>query len=457
MIRKTMDDVVVHSSGGTTPNVHSASDKIRYQKPAGSFSESAPQGREWIENNPFFEKVRPVAKIIPERKTPRRTFIWVIATFALVGTAFLVANYFSSATIEITPVTYQGHLDTDFAAIKEGGASAVDAGTMMFHFISLTDEKTKEVPATTVQKVEKKASGQVVIFNAYSKDSQRLIKNTRLESVDHKIYRIDQSVVVPGVKIVAGKSVPGSVEALVYADAPGAEYNIGAGDFTIPGFKGDPRFTKFTAHSKPDSPISGGFTGTVNVPTDVDVKNAQDELKLALKPAAIEKARALIPADMTFFPGSIVLKFEEVPQEYSQSDTSKVSVKATVSVFFFDTALLTQKIASSALTDYQGNPVTVSNMLGLSFAFVDPVDNVVLADIPQVRFHILGDPVFVGKIDEQKIKLSLAGKAKKDFAKIIIGEQNIGKADATVRPMWKSDFPQELSKIAIKILATEQK
>lgn len=410
------------------------------------------QKEEWsrIEKNPFFERSQnkePVAEPQGKRAPRGKGVFWALLFALFLAGGFAVANYFAKATIEIAPVTRSVSLDSNFSAQKES-----NGGELTFQFMSLAEEKAKEVPATIEKKLQVKASGKVVIFNAYSGENQRLIKNTRLESSDHKIFRIDQSVVVPGAKMLAGKvSVPGSVEVVVYADVAGKEYNIGTTNFTIPGFKGDPRYTKFSAVSKPDSPIGGGFSGTVKIPSNEAIALAQEELKQDLKKEAIEKARAQIPVNVTFFPGSMVVKFEEVPQDFTAEDTAKVAMRATVSVFFFDTKQLTEKITALSLAEYKNNSFSISNMPALTYSFVDPVDNVVLSDLSNIRFHLAGTVEFVGQVDTEGIRTLLAGKNKKDFSKIIIGQSNISKADAVIRPLWKTVFPSDASKITVKI------
>lgn len=401
---------------------------------------------ERINKNPFFKKTN--------NKPPKITvhnsnaLLWAFLVVVFLSTGFIVANYFSSATVSVVPVKQSLHIDQTFSAVKEGSND-----TFTFNFISLKEEKTKEVPATEEKKIQRKASGKVLIYNRYDGQKQRLIKNTRLESPDHKIFRIDESVVVPGATIVGGKvTVPGSVEALVYADVPGEEHNIGLSDFTIPGFKGDPRYTKFDAKSKADSPIAGGFLGVVKVPSDQVISAAQEQLKEELKKTAIEKVRAEVPEGVTFFPGSMVVKFEEVPQEFSASDTAEVSMLATVFVFFFDTTILTEELTELLPSDVKNNEFIVSNMSSLVFSFTEPIDNVVLSDISKISFNISGDAEFLGKIDNQKILEALLGKDKKDFGSIVGAQNNIHKADAVIRPMWKKVFPTNPSRITIKIL-----
>lgn len=410
-----------------------------------------------IEKNPFFEKTRN-KKALPSKDTQNTKNtglrgILIALLFVLMMTAgFFTLNYFASANVEIEPTVLSANIDHDFTAklLNEGGETG-----LVFNLLPFVEEKLKEVPATIEKKLQVKASGKVKIFNEYSKDSQRLIKNTRLEDEKtHKIYRIDQSVVVPGMKVVDGKNVPGSVEALVYADAAGKEYNITEpSDFTIPGFKGDPRYTKFKAMTMPGSQIIGGYLGTVNVPSDDAVKVAQDELKQELKKIVVEKARAQIPDDMSLFPGSIVIKFEEIPQDYtSEEDTANVVMRATVSAFFIETTNLTSRLIEILFPENKNNAFLIPNLSSVEFKFIDPVDSVVPSDISNIRFHLSGAAKFVGKIDTQKIQSELAGKSKKEFSKIIIEQNNISKADAVIRPPWKNFFPSDSAKISIKMI-----
>lgn len=401
-----------------------------------------------IGKNPFFKKPRN-GETEPQNTKGggARSILWALLFVLFLVLGFAVANYFATATIEIMPITRSATIDSDFVAHKD-----VTGDELVFDSTILSEEKIKEVPATIEKKIQKKASGKVTIFNSYNGESQRLIKNTRLESASHKIFRIDQSVVVPGVRVVDGKTVPGSVNVVVYADVAGDGYNIKEpSDFTIPGFKGDPRYTKFKAMTIPGSPITGGFSGAVKVPSDEAIKGTQEELKQDLKKIVIEKVRANIPADKSFFPGSVVLKFEEVPQDFTALDTANVSMRATVAVFFFDTANLTRKLALVSLPEDKSNPFVISNMSALTFSFVDPVDNVVLSDISKIRFHINGSADFVGLIDSKKIISELLGKDKKDFSSIIKNQINVNKANAVVRPMWKTVFPINPAKITVKI------
>lgn len=405
---------------------------------------------ERILKNPFFEKSDHSSEV-PRAKTEKNntSLLWGLAIISLVALGLiLVTSYFSSATIEVVPVTQKIEINQEFTAVKDP-----QENQLSFHSMILSEEKTKEIPATIEKKIQEKASGRVIIFNTYSKDSQRLIKNTRLEATGGKIFRINDSVVVPGTKMVNGKMEPGQIEAVAYADAAGKEYNLGVVDFTIPGFKGDPRYTKFFARSVESSPLSGGFLGSVKVPSDEDISKAQQELKEDLKKSSIEKAQAQIPEGVTFFPGSVVLKYEEVPQDISEEERKNVIVKATLSVFFFDTASLTKIIAKEVLKDNKNTAQTISNMSSLSFSFVDPVDNIVLSDLSTIKFRIIGDIIFVGDINKEKLIQDIAGKNNDEFSSVIEQQANIRKANGEIFPMWNSSFPKDSADISVKIIS----
>ena len=78
---------------------------------------------------------------------------------------------------------------------------------------------------------DERATGVIVVYNAYSAAPQRLIKNTRFATEDGKIFRAKDSIVVPGTTIENGKIIPGSVEAIVVADEPGEAYNFQTPEF----------------------------------------------------------------------------------------------------------------------------------------------------------------------------------------------------------------------------------
>lgn len=91
----------------------------------------------------------------------------------------------------------------------------------------------------------KKATGKIMIYNEFSTAEQKLIINTRFESPDGRIYKLAQSITVPGKKIINQQEIPGQIEAVVIAEEEGSQYNIDPTKFTIPAFKGGPKYEYF--------------------------------------------------------------------------------------------------------------------------------------------------------------------------------------------------------------------
>ena len=156
-----------------------------------------------------------------------------LAIVAVLGLAVFVSNLFHSAVLSVSPRVAAAAISDDLVAKRAGG--------LTYQAVTLKEEGSSTVKATGEEAVSKKASGTVVIYNNYNSSSQRLIKNTRFETPEGLIFRVSDSVTVPGKK----GSTPGSVEATIVADEPGDKYNVGLKDFTIPGFKGDPRYATF--------------------------------------------------------------------------------------------------------------------------------------------------------------------------------------------------------------------
>ncbi len=385
---------------------------------------------------------------------PRQKRAALIAGIVGAGTAlisllgFIATPYLSSAKIYITP------RNEDIAAAYDIEAKLAPAsGELGFQVISIGQiERTKEIPATKEIEVFKKAEGPIVIYNAYNSANQRLIKNTRFESPDGKIYRLIQSVVVPGASVKNGGTVPGSIEAVVSADSPGEEYNIGNADFTIPGFKGDPRYEKFYARSKPGSPITGGFAGKKKTADEKDIEAARNELKNSITEELAKTAMSQKPAEYIMYDDGMFFNFEDgdlSPKEnIILKDTVSISEKGGVEIAILDGGELAKMIAKMGVPDWDGSPIVVPEMDKLDFK----IKNKEKIDINQansINFRLNGNIKVIWKIDMDSLKEKIRG-AKKSLFQDVLGQfKNIKKAEAVITPFWTGKFPETPEKIKI--------
>ncbi|MFH1509991.1 MAG: hypothetical protein ABID67_02540 [Candidatus Nealsonbacteria bacterium] len=140
----------------------------------------------------------------------------------------------------------------------------------------LKKEKTviENFVATGKATSEGKAKGKITVYNEYSTDSQILVATTRFISTDGKLFRTPSRTVIPGGHKEGGNFIAGEKEIEVIADETGPEYNIEATTFSIPGFAGTARYTKF--YAKSFQPMVGGFLSGSSLITAEDIENAKD-------------------------------------------------------------------------------------------------------------------------------------------------------------------------------------
>ncbi|MEK7179380.1 MAG: hypothetical protein AAB727_03970 [Patescibacteria group bacterium] len=379
----------------------------------------------------------------------RRFLIWGAAALALLFVLFAIFSLLEKATIKITPKQERASLEAPFSAFR-GGTSLTG---LPFEVMRLEGAEAKRLPTTEVKNVAEKASGEVTIFNNYNSQSQRLIKNTRFKTPEGLIYRIQESVVIPGQKKTGGETVPGSVTVTVYADEPGEKYNIGLTDFTIPGFSGTPRFDAFYARSK--TPMAGGFEGIVKTVSDEKRRIAEDELKKILREKLFEEAMSQKPDDLVLYPDAVFISFAPSKRK-AEADIGKneveIGVTGTLEAFIFRSDALSDIIGRAIIPSLPADQsVTVRNLDELTFTLHDK--DIVKPDIVKtISFSLKGAPYIVWGFDEEALKKDTVGVSKDAFKALLDGYPAIQKAEVILRPFWKRSFPENIERVEIKTI-----
>lgn len=373
--------------------------------------------------------------------------LWIVTAFCVLVLAFAVSFLFVHAQVEITPKTETANLNVTLNAEK----TPTDGG-LGFEIVTISKESGKIVDASGEEKVEKKSSGRIVIYNKNSKTSQKLIASTRFETSQGLIYRIAEAVTIPGYTTKGSDIVPGSVVATIYADKAGESYNIGLSDFTIPGFKGDPKFTNIYARS--ETVMQGGFVGTVKKITPEKMSATEDSLKSQLRDQLITEVKSQIPDSFVFYPDAVSFVFELLPQSEVKDSSVKINEKGTITAVIFDKKTLNAELAKESPTQAEEGEVVVSNLSELALTLPD---NTILssASDKDIKVTIKGNAHFVWVIDEEKIKHDLMGKPKKSLSSVLSTYQSVDKAKATLRPFWKLSFPKNTDKISLEVKAQQ--
>lgn len=375
----------------------------------------------------------------------RRRIPWLygllLASVLIVILFFLFSFLFTGAQIVAFPKHEKVVVNGDFIASTDKALS-----NLPYEIMTLELSQSRAVVATGREEVTLKASGKIVIYNDYNTAKQRLIRNTRFETPLGLIYRINESVVVPGQTAEGGKTIPGSIEVTVYADEPGEDYNIGLTDFTIPGFKRAPQFEHFYARSK--SPLTGGFVGEQLVVEESEEERVRDELRAELNEKLLSETFSQVPEGFLLFEDAVFVEFKSEPV-VEQDGSAVLTEKATLYGVLFEGEAFAKHIAQNTLAGFDDNPVALLSPETLSLTALDKSDmRPWEKDI--FTFSLVGNATLIWLFDEEKLKNDLVGRDKEAIHTILSGYPSIERAEVIVRPFWRRSFPDTTEEIKIE-------
>lgn len=375
------------------------------------------------------------------RRRSGRKLFWTLAILFVLLCAvggILLSTLFAGATVTVFerqesitgPLTLTASLNPP-------------TGSLGYGVMSGTRSATTTVPATGTKEVSRAASGIITVYNAYSTEPQRLIARTRFEAPDGKVYRIQESIDVPGATGTEGNLTPGSLSVTVYADAPGASYNR-SGDtrFTLPALKGDPRYDTMYAEGQS---ISGGLVGPEPAVAEADLTRAEQALQQGLAQAAQSALASQIPAGYLVIPGSLDITYSSITQVAGEDNTAILSQTATLQAAIVKTDDLANAVAKQKVSGYGGEAVTFVDPTGLAIAATSSP-----ASETDLSLNLTGELGLKWRYDPTALTNALLGKPKAEFQEIIQSfSPAIRSAEAKVRPFWDGSFPSDQNKIEV--------
>ena len=372
----------------------------------------------------------------PKRRMALSTIGFIILVIALVIGVGLYTYIFDSATITIVP-KYKDVTDIGrpFLFSKDG----TDANAIPYIVQTASLSKSKTLALSESRKVEAKASGRAIIYNNFDKLPQKLIKNTRFESSKGKIYRINQSVEVPGKK----GTTPGSVEVTLYADSNGAEYNTDATSFTIPGFKGTPRETLFYAKSQ--GSIAGGSSGTLSLVSLSDLNAAKDALAVELGKEIQSEVMKIQKDGYTPMYTAVEVTYQDNEDAVLKGITGVYTVTATGNLILAKASKLAEAVAKTT-TDYDNAPVRLAYTDTLTYVRKQSDHVTGTTTIPIL---VEGKPRVIWESNIDAIKQMVLNKKRDEFKPLMKTINSIESAEINFSPLWLSAFPSETSKVIV--------
>ena len=386
---------------------------------------------------------RPLVEELEMEKTKKSRFLFKLTISFLIlilfgAFGFVALNRVSTAAINIFP--YKETLTVD-SRLRARANTTADG--LQFEIAQLSAEESGLVTATGITSGGQKASGKITVYNNYGSAPQKLIANTRFETSDGKVYRIKGAISVPGM---------GVLEATVYADQAGEEYNIGPSDFTLPGLKGGARFEKVFAKSK--SAMSGGSSGNARVVKKEDIESVRTAVNEKLKNRLTETLSKQKPEGYVLFANAVKIEYIENADNPKVGDSVGRSMafktKGSAAGYLFKKDDLAKALADDNSGDLKKAPknetVAVDNVEALDFSLISAD-----AKNKEITVRLKGDADFVWTVDTAKLLEEIINYKGEDYTSVFQNYPAIEKAAIVQSPKWWPRFPKDKSKIKINI------
>src|SRR3989339_574806 len=355
------------------------------------------------------EGIRSSEGMVAIARRKSRKIWWFLGVIFLVLFLFVISNIFSGAKITLVPKQEQVEFSATFTAFSSSDSDK-DTEDISYNVITLEETGSMSTSNLTEKDVDKKSSGEIIIFNDDSSAPQRLVINTRFETPEGLIYRIPKSVAVPG-------------------------------------FKGTDKFSKFYARSK--TAMKGGYSGIMKMVDDSELKDMKQSIHEDLVKKLKESVYAQIPGNLILYEDGIFIDFES-QDNIDLGDSVQVVEKGFLRAVSFDRDSLSQYLANNILPeDMASETLEISNIEDLNFS-VEEKDLVSIEDNDSFDFDISGSANFIWTFDEEKMKGDFSGQPKKNVNIILANFSGIKEAEVSISPFWKRNFPQNVDKIKIE-------
>jgi len=374
-----------------------------------------------------------------------RAKAWIITVLVLcvaVGGGLFATIVLGGAEVTVYPKHRDVAVSATFTGMLKPGPT--DLG---YELLSLAEEGEKRVTATGQEKVTAKSTGKINVYNSFSTTPQRLIKNTRFESTDGFIFRISESIVVPGYKKKPDGTIePGTIAATVFADGTGNTYNLNPTRFTVPGLKGSEQFDKIYADSK--ELFTGGFDGMKYIINPEELATAKQALHQELRDTLLKKVESTKPNGYIFYEPSITFAYNTLPATDAGPQTVVIKEQARLLAPLFKMETFAARIAKQTVPGFTNEPVRIVDPSTLTFSYTSTsTDDISTKE--SLDFTLNGKATLVWVFDSEKLRNGFRGVAKTALPTVISEYPGIERAEVKIKPFWKTSFPTDAGEIRI--------
>lgn len=357
------------------------------------------------EDKPERMNLTPPARPVKKNRKGRLKWlgIFFIIIILVAGLGYIASLYYSKATFTIVPKSIPLSANGTFVSQYTSGTS-----NLSYSLITLTGSASTTISATNGAMTSTKAQGKVTLYNSYSNTPVRLIAGTRLANDNGLVYRLDSSIVIPG---MTGASTPGKLVTNITADVAGQEYNVSntdsISDFKVVAYKGTPRYE--TIYARIASPFAGGYLGVKKIIDNKALASTSEQLSASITAKLLTEALANVPEGYIMFDNAYVSIPGEVKVTGEANDSAIVSRGGTMYGIIFKRQELVSKISNNASDsafgdigyedpDFSSFKFTISNPKEFS-----PTKK------NSLIFQLKGAVSLYGNIPVEEIKNKLAG------------------------------------------------
>lgn len=421
-------------------------EEISEEKPA-SYAPPKEHAEGFIPSEPILKESLPIRK--PRSKVfTAANFIIAFIVISIGVTALSMTIVLPEANIAIVPQKETLVLDLPIKADTSISTLNLAQNKIPGQIVKIEKEKTSEFKSTGKSTGESKARGKITIYNnQVPPQSQSLVQTTRLETSDGKIFRITKNIIVPAATTDGTKTIPGSIEADVVADAAGPVYNIGPSEFTIPGFKGSPKFDLF--YGKSTLPMSGGsLKGGGSAITLDDIDSAKKQIESEVIEAAKNELKEKLPKDLASVDDAIATKIIEETisaQPGTATESFSIKLKVAAMAFLFQEEDVKSLIAKNIETKISSDKIVYKNMQKR----YDKVDADFASGVLSFNAHIEQD--IQPALDIAELKKSFAGKNETEIRDYVMSQESIDSARISFSPLFVKRAPENTDRIKITI------
>jgi hypothetical protein len=346
--------------------------------------------------------------------------------------AFLVANeVLLRVDVRVVPRTEAITLPVT-ARVTVGEAAE---GAVPGQRVSVTERVERSVDASGQGQRSERATGTITIESSHASD-QTLVATTRFVSQDGKLFRLDNTLVVPA---------NGSADAAVTADEAGPDYNIGPSTFSIPGFQGDPRQFQFVARSR--EAMRGGASGQVRVVTAEDVAKAREGIEEQARTALERAFAAQVVSDLVVIEDAreetITVSLDQ--EADSVADAVKATAEGTLSAIAYRQSDLEAAVLGALRERIAEGTDIVAESVVMNVTVTDTD-----AEAGTLDLSIAVEARAAWQVDEELVKRQVAGNREEEIRSWLSTYNPVERAQIEFRPFWVRVAPDNPDRIRVE-------